>query len=232
MPDVPPSLPPPADVPEPLAGFLATELANAIERGEYRPGDRLVEADIAARFGVSRAPVREALRMLMQDDLVVRRPRRGTIVTDLSPHEISEMFEVRSALYAAVVRLFVRRSTPDDLSQYAALLDRMKALSSNPAVTAAQFVDASQAASVFLVARCGNARLQTAFRKMTRQSYRVYAEMALGTVAQRRLLVQLVEDMLAAARDGDAERASMVAWRLSEANHAAARAAIAAQAAA
>ncbi len=225
---LPPPLERPVDLPEPLAGFVATELAEAIERGAYRPGDRLVEAEIAARFGVSRAPVREALRMLMQDDLVVRRPRRGTIVTDLSADEMSEMFEVRSALYAATVRLFVRRCTPDELGEYAALLERMRALAADPAVSAVRFVDASQAASVFLVARCGNARLQTAFRKMTRQSYRVYAELALGTVAQRQLLVGLVAEMLAAASDGDAERASMLAWRLSEANHAAARAAMAA----
>jgi len=102
--------------PEPLARFIAGRLARAIELNEYKPGDRLNEADIASRFGVSRAPVREALRMLGADELVVQRPRRGTIVIELGPVDIGEMFEMRAALYAAVTRLFVRRATPQHLA--------------------------------------------------------------------------------------------------------------------
>src|SRR5579875_1881296 len=112
-------------LPEPLADFIAGELARAIEAGEYRPGERLGEAEIALRFGVSRAPVREALRILMKDEIVVQRPRRGVTVVDLSPVELDEMFEVRSALYAAVVRLFTRRASPGMISGYAALCDRV-----------------------------------------------------------------------------------------------------------
>lgn len=218
------------NVPQPLAGFVAGELARAIERGDYRPGDRLVEVEIAARFGVSRAPVREALRMLMKDELVVQRPRRGTVVTDLSPEEVSRMYEVRSALYALVIRLFTRRATQAELDGYAALRNRIQVLSEDPAVTAAEFVDATQAASVYVVEHCGNPRLQADFRKMTRQSYRVYAELAHSTLAHRRRLVAFTGEMFKAIRERDAERASMIAWRLIEANHEAALAAIAAQA--
>ena len=217
-------------VPEPLAGFIAGELMNAIEQGHYKPGTRLVEAEIAESFGVSRAPVREALRMLMQDDLVMRRPRRGTIVTDLSPRELSEMFEVRSALYAAIIRLFTRRATAEELDQYTVLRERILEFAQDASTTPALFVDATQAASAFVVAHCGNARMQANFRKMTRQSYRVYAELAHSTAAHRQKLASFTGEILAAMRAGDAERASMVAWRLTEANHAAALAAIEARA--
>lgn len=216
-------------VPEPLASFIAGELVRAIEQGQYKPGARLVEAEIAERFGVSRAPVREALRMLMKDDLVVRRPRRGTVVTELTPAEVSEMYEVRSALYAAVVRLFVRRASDAEVEGYASHRERINALADDPAVTAARFVDATQAASIYVVERCGNARLQANFRKMTRQSYRYYAEMAHSTVAHRRELADLATAMLAAMRARDAEAAAMLAWRISESNHVAALAAISAQ---
>jgi DNA-binding GntR family transcriptional regulator len=217
-------------IPEPLADFIAGELARAIELGEYKPGERLVEAAIAARYGVSRAPVREALRMLAKHELVMQRPRRGTVVTDLSPAEISEMFELRSALYAAIVRRFVRWASPADLDALAALFQRINDLAGEPSVTPTQFVDATQASSVFLVAHCGNRRLQDTFRRLTSQSYRYYAEMAHSTIASRRRLVAFAAQMLQAARAGDAEAASTYAWRLHESNHAAALAAIAAKA--
>ncbi|ODU62441.1 MAG: hypothetical protein ABS99_00575 [Acetobacteraceae bacterium SCN 69-10] len=212
-----------------MASFIAGELMGAIEQGHYKPGTRLVEAEIAQRFGVSRAPVREALRMLMKDDLVMRRPRRGTVVTELSAAEVSEMYEVRSALYAAVVRLFVRRASDGEVAGYAVWRQHINDLAADATVTPARFVDATQAASIYVVERCGNARLQAGFRKMTRQSYRYYAEMAHGTVAHRRELACLATAMLEAMQARDAEAASMLAWRISESNHAAALVAIAAQ---
>lgn len=220
----------PVRAPQPLAHFIAGELAQAIELGRYRPGERLVEVDIAARYGVSRAPVREALRMLTRDELVVQRPRRGTIVTELSPAEISEMFELRSALYAAVMRLFVRRAPPDDIQALVELFARVQLLAEDDAATAADFVEATQATSRLVVGRCGNRRLQHTFHKLNSQSYRHYAQLAHSTVAQRRLLVELARPMLAAVLAGDAEAASMHAWRLHESNHTAALAAIAAAA--
>jgi DNA-binding GntR family transcriptional regulator len=219
-----------ARVPEPLANFIAGELARAIERGEYKPGERLVETVIAARYEVSRAPVREALRLLARHELVTQRPRRGTVVVDLTPAEISEMFELRSALYAAVIRLFVRRASPADLETFTAQFHRIGELAHDPSVTPAQFVDATQASSVFVIARCGNRRLQDTFRKLTSQSYRYYAEMAHSTMATRQGLAGFAAEMVRATRAGDAETASMTAWRLHEANHRAALAAIAAKA--
>jgi DNA-binding GntR family transcriptional regulator len=214
-------------VPEPLANFIAGELARAIEAGEYRPGERLGEAELALRFGVSRAPVREALRILTKDEVVVQRPRRGVTVVDLSPVELDEMFEVRSALYAAVVRLFTRRASPEMIAGYATLVDRVTELARDPEISPRVFAQTTQAASVFLVTQCGNARLQAMFGKITRQAYRFYAEKAHSTARHRRHLAKLVREMLAVMREGDAERASMIAWRITEANQAAARAALA-----
>ncbi|MBN8927609.1 MAG: hypothetical protein BGO51_03395 [Rhodospirillales bacterium 69-11] len=213
-------------IPEPLAGFIARQLAQAIEDGLYQPGERLAEEAIAQRFGVSRAPVREALQMLVNEELAVQRPRRGTTVIQLSPAEISEMYEVRSALYAAAVRLFVRRASPQAVAELVELRRRIEDLSRDPAVTAKQFVQATQAASACVIAHCGNARLQAVFRKMTRQAYRFYAEKAHSSVAHRQVLAGLLAQLAAAASEGDAERASMFAWRISEANHAAALAAL------
>ena len=73
-------------------------LLERLARGEYAPGDRLVETAIARELGVSQAPVREALRDLEQLGLVVHEPHRGCSVRKVSTAELREAFPVRAAL--------------------------------------------------------------------------------------------------------------------------------------
>jgi DNA-binding GntR family transcriptional regulator len=93
--------------------------------GALRPRDRLIEADLAQRFGVSRAPVREALRLLERERLVAR-GTQGVQVTDLSPAEAVDIFEILGHLE----EIYTSRATPhigdDDLRLLARLLDQME----------------------------------------------------------------------------------------------------------
>lgn len=92
---------------------LADQLREAIEEdiatGKLAPGAHLDEAQLAAQFGVSRTPVREALNLLAGEGLVESRPRRGTVVAALSPDRLVEMFEVMGELEAMCARLAARR---------------------------------------------------------------------------------------------------------------------------
>ncbi len=88
-----------------LADQVEATLRSAIIRGELRPGERLVELEIARQMHTSQAPVREALQRLEQDGLVERRSHSATVVTDLSWQEIYEVFHVRTV----VERLAIRR---------------------------------------------------------------------------------------------------------------------------
>ncbi|WP_082616626.1 GntR family transcriptional regulator [Massilia sp. Root418] len=94
----------------------STELREDIEEmiavGELTPGQHLDETELAARFEVSRTPIREALIQLASMGVVVIRPRRGAIVADLGPQQLVEMFEVMSELEATCGRLAARRMTP------------------------------------------------------------------------------------------------------------------------
>lgn len=82
--------------------------------GTLTPGQHLDETELAARFDVSRTPIREALIQLGSMGVVVIRPRRGAIVADLGPQQLVEMFEVMSELEASCGRLAARRMTAEE----------------------------------------------------------------------------------------------------------------------
>jgi len=93
---------------------LGDEIEERIVTGEYRPGMRLDEQDLADEFGVSRTPIREALIHLASSGLVEIRPRRGAIVAEASPTRLCEMFEVMAELESMCGRLAARRITPEE----------------------------------------------------------------------------------------------------------------------
>jgi DNA-binding GntR family transcriptional regulator len=89
-------------------------IEERIATGQYRPGMRLDETELANAFNVSRTPIREALMQLAFSGLINLRPRRGAIVTEITPQRLCEMFEVMAELEAMCARLAARRMTDDD----------------------------------------------------------------------------------------------------------------------
>jgi DNA-binding GntR family transcriptional regulator len=93
----------------PLRQQIADALQAAILSGELRPGDALIETEIATRLGVSRAPVREALQLLANSGLVEAVPYRGTTVRRLSASDVEELYSMRSVLEAFALRRAMAR---------------------------------------------------------------------------------------------------------------------------
>lgn len=100
-------------------------LLDAICKGQYRTGDRLIAEDIATDIGMSRMPVREAFRRLAAEGLVTLRPNRGAIVSGLNIEEMREVFEMRSALEGLAIRLAVPKLTERHLARLERQLDEM-----------------------------------------------------------------------------------------------------------
>lgn len=96
-----------------LNDLVRTALRDAILSGRFKPGERLVEDRLARRFGVSRNPVREALKALHSEGIVTIAPRRGATVARLSIDEAEEVIELRSALEGLSARLAARRLEPE-----------------------------------------------------------------------------------------------------------------------
>jgi DNA-binding GntR family transcriptional regulator len=82
-------------------------LRKLILAGEYKPGERLIEQRLTERLGISRPPLREAMRVLQQEGLVVTFPRRGAVVTPLSNEDVYEIYTLRFALDRLAVELGV-----------------------------------------------------------------------------------------------------------------------------
>jgi DNA-binding GntR family transcriptional regulator len=87
-----------------LVELAVRRLRSEILNGALAPGERLVEEQLTRRFGTSRAPLREALRLLGQQGLVEHLPRRGVRVTELSPRDIDELFSLRDVLEQFALR--------------------------------------------------------------------------------------------------------------------------------
>jgi DNA-binding GntR family transcriptional regulator len=100
-------------------------LREMILDGELPPQTRLVEIQLAEQFEVSRTPVREALKRLAAEQLVLSDPVRGLIVHAPEPHEIEDVYRVRDALDALAVRLAAVRITPDEVQHLRLVLDSM-----------------------------------------------------------------------------------------------------------
>ncbi|WP_431879801.1 GntR family transcriptional regulator [Amycolatopsis sacchari] len=87
-----------------------------------RPGDRLIESALCARYGVSRTVIREALRQLESESLITMRPHRGPIVAVLTPHEIRSLYQVRANLEGLAGELFAQHASEE---QARALLEHV-----------------------------------------------------------------------------------------------------------
>jgi DNA-binding GntR family transcriptional regulator len=98
------------------AGSLAEEAYRVIRasiiEGEFGPGERLVETRLAEELGVSRAPVREALKKLSEEHLVVEKPRRGTFVREFTAKDFVDIYNLLSAIEILAVRLIHRNGVP------------------------------------------------------------------------------------------------------------------------
>ena len=89
-------------------------ILEAIDTGEYKPGDRLVESDLAERFGVSRTPIREALQRLETQSLLTR-DGRSLIVSSLDHNQLAELYVVRAELEGLAANLAARHAAPEEV---------------------------------------------------------------------------------------------------------------------
>ena len=101
----------------PLRDVVFQTLRAAILKGDLKPGERLMEIHLANQLGVSRTPIREAIRMLELEGLVIMMPRKGAMVASISKEDLKDVLEVRKALDTLAVSLACERITPDGLKR-------------------------------------------------------------------------------------------------------------------
>lgn len=102
---------------KPLRELVFDALREAIISGRLKPGQRLLEIQLADELGVSRTPVREAIRKLELEGFVVMIPRKGAYVADISLKDIADVFEIRGALEGLAAGLAAERATDEEIEQ-------------------------------------------------------------------------------------------------------------------
>jgi DNA-binding GntR family transcriptional regulator len=105
---------------------------DRIISGQFAGDERLNPAEIAQLLGISRMPVREALRQLDAEGLVIMRPNRGALVRRLTATEVEDLFEIRTALEVLAVRPAVQALNAESLAELVATMERMDRARSNP----------------------------------------------------------------------------------------------------
>lgn len=101
-----------------------SNLRAAIHSGRFRAGDRMREVEIADMLGISRTPVRDALKRLEADGLLVAAPRRGLVVAELDQQQVTELYAVRDVLEGLAARLAAQHASPAEIAAMQDLLQR------------------------------------------------------------------------------------------------------------
>lgn len=101
----------------PLRDVVFNTLRQAILRGELKPGERLLEIHLANKLGVSRTPIREAIRKLELENLVIMVPRKGAVVAEITEKSLRDVLEVRRALEALAVQLACEKILDSEIEE-------------------------------------------------------------------------------------------------------------------
>jgi DNA-binding GntR family transcriptional regulator len=107
------------------AEFAYRTLLDAISRGELRPGQRMPEAELARMLNISRTPIRDAMRRLSSEGLVVLAPSRGMMVAQLDKSEVRELYSIRATLEGAASRLAAQHASPSEIAVMHEILREM-----------------------------------------------------------------------------------------------------------
>ncbi len=182
-------------------------LLERIMRGEYEPGDRLVETRIAQELGTSQAPVREALRDLELLRLVESEPFRGARVRAISAEEIAEIYPVRAALEEVGAREAARRLDPETDRRLAAEVEAMRRAAD--AGDLHEQVEHDVQFHRLMIEASGNRTLLEVWTSLRIEARTVMT--LLKTGVDRRRLAEMHQPILDALRTGDPEVAGRVA---------------------
>ena len=188
----------------PLRDVVFKTLRQAILRGELKPGERLMEIKLANKLGVSRTPIREAIRKLELEGLVLMIPRRGAEVAEITEKSLNDVLEVRKALEELSVQLACERITPEQVEEMKMAAEDFRKVLKSGDVT--KIAEADVKFHDIIFAATNNQRLITLLNNLREQMYRFRVEY----LKQKECYPQLLEEhdkLIALISGGEVEEA-------------------------
>ncbi len=192
-----------------LPAQIAVRIGQSIVENEFTPGQKLREVDLAAAFGVSRASVREALRIVEREGLVTILPQRGAQVTALTADEVQDIFDIRAQLMGLACERLVSALPPAGKPE----LERLYADLEKSFDDGEAYARASLAISEFCVRNAGSRRLADLVLSFGRQTAR-YTKLSLSTVERRRQSIANWRGLVQSILGDDARAAERFARQL------------------
>ena len=190
----------------PLRDVVFNTLRKAILKGELKPGERLMEIALAERLGVSRTPVREAMRKLELEGLVVMIPRRGAQVANITEKDLNDVLEVRIALENLSIENACTRMTEEQLEELWNAAKNFEAtMAEGNLVKLVAFHEVIYKSS-------DNRRLNQVLNNLREQIYRYRVEY-LKDEETRNLLVKEHKEIYAAIKNRDVKRAQEISYQ-------------------
>ena len=194
----------------PLRDVVFNTLRKAILRGEQKPGERLMEIQLANKLGVSRTPIREAIRKLELEGLVLMIPRKGAEVAQITEKNMQDVLEVRKALVELSVQLACERITPEQVEEMKLAAEEFRKVLKSGDVTKIAEADVKFHDVIF--AATNNQRLVTLLNNLREQMYRFRVEY----LKQKECYPQLLEEhekLIALISGGNVEEACEIMGR-------------------
>ena len=182
----------------PLRDVVFNTLRQAILKRELEPGERLMEIQLAERLGVSRTPIREAIRKLELEGLVLMIPRKGAEVAKISARSLRDVLEVRRALEELAIELACQRMTEEDLGELQKAQDEFKkAIADGDAM---RIAETDEHYHDVIYSGTQNAKLIQMLNNLREQMYRYRLEY-IKDADKRKILILEHERVLKAIRD-------------------------------
>ena len=188
----------------PLRDVVFNTLRKAILRGELKPGERLMEIQLANKLGVSRTPIREAIRKLELEGLVLMIPRKGAEVAQITEKNMQDVLEVRKALEELSVQLACERITPEQVEEMKMAAEDFRKVLKSGDVT--KIAEADVKFHDIIFAATNNQSLITLLNNLREQMYRFRVEY----LKQKECYPQLLEEhdkLIALISGGEVEEA-------------------------
>lgn len=193
----------------PLRDVVFNTLRKAILKGELKPGERLMEIALAERLGVSRTPVREAMRKLELEGLVVMIPRRGAQVANITVKDLNDVLEVRIALENLSIEKACQCMTEEQIGQlWLAAKNFERTISEGNLV---KLAEADEAFHAIIYQSSDNRRLNQVLSNLREQIYRYRVEY-LKDEETRNQLVKEHEEIYCAIKERNVEKAREISF--------------------
>jgi len=151
-----------------LSTLAYKKVKSMIISGELKPGQRIVQDNLAEVLGISRTPLRTALQILESETLIESIPRKGVIVKTFSYKEIAEIYDCRIALESTAIKLFTEKSTPKELKELKSIFQPFV---NKKKINIKKYQEADSKFHEFIIEKCENSFLAKLFKQSNLLSF-------------------------------------------------------------